>query len=84
MTRAYDYVAQKWISGPEAEVELRRQHQESLDCLSGPDGPQYARYTGLTEARRLELIALFTAELAKCICGGRRSELTHFADCPKA
>ena len=44
---AYDYDAQKWVSGSEARLVLIGQRCDELTALSGPRGEEYARFVGV-------------------------------------
>lgn len=56
---AYDYEAQRWVTGAAAEPLIRQQARDTLACI---DRPGYRRMMGLTDsqaaaikARALEL-----------------------------
>jgi hypothetical protein len=43
---AYDYTAQKWITGPSAKAMLIEQAHEDLALLNGDGGEAYAKAVG--------------------------------------
>jgi len=44
---AYDYVAQKWITGPEARALRAKQIAETIALLESPKGREYADFIGI-------------------------------------
>lgn len=60
---AFDYDAQKWVSGAEARLVLIGQRCDELTALTGPRGAQYARFVGVTD--RQGQIGWLRAEIAR-------------------
>lgn len=46
---AYDYEAQRWVSGPDAVPLLRKQLGEQLALLTGPKARDFAKFTGIVD-----------------------------------
>lgn len=63
MPNAYDYQAQRWITGEPARQLLLKQQQETLDVLQSAAGADYARFTGVGQAAAIESAKRAIAEL---------------------
>lgn len=70
---AYDYTKQRWVTDPRRAMELRiQQLSQALELLTGPRAKDYARFTGLPEARIPSQVAVLQAivrELKRDLAG---------------
>lgn len=60
---AYDYDAQRWISGPDAITLRRRQLMEDLELLRSSVGQRYAKFIGLEQGEAIRRVLVGLAEL---------------------
>jgi hypothetical protein len=56
MDAAYDYKAQKWITGDEAMAMLQKQLRQDLELLKGPEGERFAKFINANRARAIAAI----------------------------
>ena len=63
MTAAYDYQAQRWVTGERAASLRRQQWAEELELLDSDQGEDFARFAGITD--RVEAITNLRALLAQ-------------------
>lgn len=75
---AYDYEAQKWITGAAAIREQQRQIEETLDLLKSPAGDAYCAMIACPS--RAQFIAELEAQLAQMTDPGPLGQITAATD----
>jgi hypothetical protein len=58
MATAYDYDRQEWVTGPKAAALLRKQYNEELAILQGPDAEGYLRMIGSPDTPQEAIVRL--------------------------